>query len=153
MKEIIHKHKRRLENIVNLFLKKLERYGDFQVDVLVPPSIPKQTNGNDCGVFLLEFMKFTTFEKQFTFTCDNMPNFRQELMKEMTSNTILPITQIGPPNYREGPTSKINQPPKRKSCDNSTEQTQYEGYEKKKKKWKLQVNLLSIRTDKNFIEE
>ena len=134
LKEIIHKHKQRLENIVNLFLKMHERYHEFQIEVLVPPSIPKQTNDNDCGVFLLEFMKFTTFEKQFTFTCDNMPNFRQELMKEMTNNTILPITQTGHPIFREVSTSKTKQPTKRQSSDISSGHAQYEGYEMKKKK-------------------
>ena len=135
LKKIIHKHKSRLENIVNLFLKKHERYCDFQLDVLVPPSIPKQTNDNDCGVFLIEFMKFTSFEKEFSFTCENMPNFRQELIQEMTSNTILPITETGPPIYREGSTStSTKQPSKRKSCDITSETEKDEKYEKKRKK-------------------
>ena len=132
LKKIIHKHKNRLENIVNLFLKKHERYCDFQLDVLVPPSIPKQTNDNDCGVFLIEFMKFTTVGKQFTFTCDNMPHFRQQLIQEMTSQTILPITETEPPIYREESSSKTKQSLKRKSYNITSEQENKEKYEKKK---------------------
>ena len=149
LKKIIHKHKSRLENIVNLFLKKHERYCDFQLDVLVPPSIPKQTNDNDCGVFLIEFMKFTTVGKQFTFTCDNMPHFRQQLIQEMTSQTILPITETEPPIYREESSSKTKQSLKRKSYNITSEQEKKEKYEKKKKK----VEIFSDSTINENIQE
>ena len=117
MNKIVRKHRTRLENIMNLFLKKHERCHnrDFQIEVLVPPAIPEQTNDYDCGVFLLEFMKFTAYEERITFTCDEMPNFRKQIFQEMTRRTLLSFNRTESQNFRETSTSQVKPSLKRKS--------------------------------------
>ena len=62
----------------------------FRISVKVPPEIPHQRNGYDCGVFMLQFMKYITMKKSFNFTTTEMSFFRDEMKKEISTKKIRP---------------------------------------------------------------
>ena len=85
---ITKKHMERLSLVHNEFVMKNEKLPTgltFKQIVLCAPDIPHQSNSYDCGVFLLQFMKYLTMQEPFNFTCLDMPYFRQEI-KEAIEN-------------------------------------------------------------------
>jgi ubiquitin C-terminal hydrolase len=60
----------------------------FELLVICAPEIPHQNNSYDCGVFLLEFMKYIAQEKTFHFSCMDMPHFREEIKEEIQSGVV-----------------------------------------------------------------
>ena len=56
--------------------------------MLTNQSIPKQTNGHDCGVFMLMFMKYTASKKDFDFTQRDMLSIRKSIEEELKNNTL-----------------------------------------------------------------
>ena len=80
---------------------------------------PHQSNGFDCGVFLLEFMKYITMNKPFDFSCSDMPYFRNQLKnefeKKIVENTLAnPILQARVQSLDQLNTIKLKSPCKEK---------------------------------------
>ena len=68
---IRNKHQERLLLIYNQYILQHERLPpSMRFDLLVKcaPDIPHQSNSYDCGVFLLEFMKYVAHGKPFNFS-------------------------------------------------------------------------------------
>ena len=55
-----------------LFKKHNKPFNEPSIVVHLPPSIPSQDNGYDCGVFLLSFAKCMIFNKSFDFGTEEM---------------------------------------------------------------------------------
>jgi Ulp1 family protease len=53
------------------------------------PHIPKQNNANDCGVFVLSFMKAVAGMRTFQFSSDDIPLIRKELAHEIIVQQIM----------------------------------------------------------------
>ena len=78
----VKKHYERITLVLNEYvLKHRNLPPGFTLTLIVKhaPEIPHQSNGYDCGVFLLEFMKYITMKKPFNFSCSDMTHFQQEL--------------------------------------------------------------------------
>ena len=90
------KHQERLLLIYNQYILQHERLPpSMRFDLLVKcaPDIPHQSNSHDCGVFLLEFMKYIAHEKPFNFSCMDMPYFRDEIKTEIQNQEIKGILE------------------------------------------------------------
>ena len=93
---IIKDHQERLSIIHNQYILKHEKLPGgltFKTMVLCAPEIPHQSNSNDCGVFLLQFMKYIAQEEHFNFSCMDMPYFRREIREEIENKVIGSITE------------------------------------------------------------
>ena len=100
---IIQKHEERLSLIYNQFVLKHQKLPPgftLNIDVMCAPEIPHQSNGYDCGVFLLEFMKYIALEEVFNFSCDAMPFFRREIGGEIKNELITGISEISTDPFR-----------------------------------------------------
>ena len=64
---------------------------DLEIEVKSPPAIPHQSNDYDCAVFMLQFMKYTTLEKPFNFSCLDVLNLREEMKQEILHHEIRDI--------------------------------------------------------------
>ena len=74
---------------IEKFLVSLEDYPvGRKYSMLTNQSIPKQTNGHDCGVFMLMFMKYTASKKDFDFTQRDMLSIRKSIEEELKNNTL-----------------------------------------------------------------
>ena len=51
-------------------------------------SIPDQTNGHDCGVFMLMFLKYKSIDKSYNFTQDDMDSFRKIIKEELQMQSL-----------------------------------------------------------------
>ena len=82
---IQNKKKRDIEK----FLVSLEDYpAEKKYSMLTNNNIPKQTNGHDCGVYMLMFMKYTASEKEFDFTQKDMLSIRKSIEEELKNNAL-----------------------------------------------------------------
>ena len=87
----VKKHFERISLVHTEYVLKHENLPPgFNLELIVThsPEIPHQSNGYDCGVFLLEFMKYITFKKPFNFSCSDMTYFRQEIRTEFERKVI-----------------------------------------------------------------
>ena len=92
---IVKNHQERLFFIYNHYILPHQKLpSEFSLEMLVTcaPDIPHQSNSNDCGVFLLAFMKYITQGKSFDFSCMDMSNFRQEIKEEIENKQIKEIS-------------------------------------------------------------
>lgn len=55
----------------------LSEWTDIDVDV------PQQNNSSDCGVFVCKFIEYVSQDREFNFTCADMPRFRREIAVEL----------------------------------------------------------------------
>ena len=79
-----------LSRIRNEYLKPVFKLKtSIIIDIKMPPEIPKQNNGHDCGVFCLMFARYITLQKQFDFTTMDMLRFRDLIRLELQSNRII----------------------------------------------------------------
>ena len=72
-----------------LFAKYKKPWKDVQIKVSMPPEIPCQENGYDCGVFLLTFAKYLVLGKEFDFTTNDMIFMRDSIRKELEEKKII----------------------------------------------------------------
>ena len=76
----------------NYFKPLYEQYGREWIGLTlkskIPPEIPAQDNGFDCGVFLVIFAKYIVFNKCFDFGTDDMVKFRDDIRRELVSSKI-----------------------------------------------------------------
>ena len=68
--------------------KHTKQYKRPFIKVHIPPSIPSQDNGYDCGVFLLTFAKCILFNKPFDFSNDDMLSMRDKIKNELENKQI-----------------------------------------------------------------
>ena len=66
-----------------LFKKHNKPFNEPSIVVHLPPSIPSQDNGYDCGVFLLSFAKCMIFNKSFNFGTEDMLQIRDTIRAEL----------------------------------------------------------------------
>ena len=66
-----------------LFKKHNKPFNEPSIVVHLPPSIPSQDNGYDCGVFLLSFAKCILFKNSFNFCTDDMIQIRDKIRAEL----------------------------------------------------------------------
>ena len=59
--------------------------------VCIPPEIPKQDDGSNCGVFLLEFCRCLCSRQSFNFSSKDMPNSRARIKRELQNEKLEPI--------------------------------------------------------------
>ena len=100
-------HQERLSLIYNHYIlphQKLPSGFSLEMLVICAPEIPHQSNSNDCGVFLLSFMKYIAQGKSFDFSCMDMPNFRQEIKEEIENKQIKEISESSILQMRENQT-------------------------------------------------
>ncbi|CDS36300.1 sentrin specific protease 1 [Echinococcus multilocularis] len=59
-------------------------------------SVPQQSNGSDCGVFLCTYAEFLSRDAEFTFSQEDMPNIRKRMMYEILTRQLLTTgTRLG----------------------------------------------------------
>ena len=91
---IMSDHMERLRKLESGFLKKTyenEEHGNWnaiQKSVMMPPSIPEQWDGHNCGVFLLEFSRCLAQDTEINFSQRDMPNIRRRIKREIRSEKI-----------------------------------------------------------------
>ena len=66
-----------------LFHKHNKPFNEPSIIVHLPPSIPSQDNGHDCGVFLLSFAKCIVFKRSFNFSTGDMIQIRDIIRGEL----------------------------------------------------------------------
>jgi Ulp1 family protease len=54
-------------------------------------TMPKQNNGNDCGVFALQAARYVSAHKPITFSQNDMPYFRQGMQYELLSRSLMSL--------------------------------------------------------------
>ena len=66
------------------YLKSLQDFPQHkQYSSKANESMPDQTNGHDCGVFMLMFLKYKSLNKSYDFTQDDMDSFRRMIKEEL----------------------------------------------------------------------
>ena len=95
-----------------LFKKYKKQCGEISIIVKLPPAIPAQNNGYDCGVFLLAFAKQILFRRNFDFCNDDMIFFRDTIQSELESDEIVLTAEPTRNKRKQNPLPKS--PPKRK---------------------------------------
>ena len=93
LKQNFNFHMDILENLRENYFKPLhQKYGkscpEINLQVLLPPNIPGQNNGHDCGVFLLAFAKCILMKQRFDFCGEDMLEFRNIIREEMESQNV-----------------------------------------------------------------
>ena len=73
--------------------EKRPQHFSLQLLILLAPDVPHQSNSNDCGVFLLEFMKYIAQGKPYDFSCSDMPHFREEIREEIENKVIREVLE------------------------------------------------------------
>ena len=58
---------------------------DISLKVLIPPNLPEQNDCHNCGIFMLAFAKATLLGKKFDFSSEDIENFRQVIIDEITN--------------------------------------------------------------------
>ena len=76
-----------------LFQKYDKPFNEPSIIVHLPPTIPLQDNGYDCGVFLLSFAKCIVFGQSFNFGTDDMIQIRDTIRAELQTGQIHNIEQ------------------------------------------------------------
>ena len=82
----------------------------YRMTVLMPPKVPRLRNAEDCGVFLLMFIKFSILSWTFEFSGDNiitsnsckLASFSRDIIKsniEVTNSSIKLFETIRAENY------------------------------------------------------
>ena len=51
--------------------------------------MPQQTNGSDCGMFLLKYAEYLSRNASLTFTQEDMPYFRRRMLLEIVKHKII----------------------------------------------------------------
>ena len=74
--------------LTKLYEKHCVPLPDISVSVLIPPMVPAQTDGYNCGVFVLAFSKAILCKKDFDFKCEHMLQFRQIIKQELRSGKV-----------------------------------------------------------------
>ena len=92
--DIVREHQLTLNKIETGFLK-LHMKNKFRKslrslnkDVLLPPSIPEQDDGFNCGCFLLQFERCLAMGVPFAFSNANMPALRRQMRKELLDQVL-----------------------------------------------------------------
>lgn len=93
LKQNFNFHMDILNNLRENYFKPLhEKYGkscqEINLQVFLPPDIPAQNNGHDCGVFLLAFAKCILMKQRFDFCGENMLEIRNIIREEMESQNV-----------------------------------------------------------------
>ena len=60
---------------------------DFELKCV--KDIPQQTNGSDCGMFMLKYADYLSRNESITFTQDDMAYFRRRMVYEIVENKII----------------------------------------------------------------
>ena len=94
-----------------LFQKYNKQWIDISIKVKLPPEIPAQDNGHDCGVFLLMFAKCIILHLDFDFATDDMINIRDKIKEEINADQINRNIPHGRLRKRKG---KRNETPTKK---------------------------------------
>ena len=87
-------HLQLLEKLENEFLvlyfydKGYSDWISLEKLVKIPPEIPKQDDGWNCGVFVLEFVRCLCSRQQFNFTSNDMANFRARIKSELQNERL-----------------------------------------------------------------
>merc|ERR1711874_717248 len=85
-----------------LFKKNHKQWKDITIKVKLPPGIPSQENGHDCGVFLLMFAKFLLLDIDFDFDTADMIHMRDKIRNELTSGQVSRNIHHGKSRKRKG---------------------------------------------------
>ena len=94
--KLVQQHNERLNNILYGYLcQHVDKPNElnFTVSVKIPPEIPHQRNGHDCGVYMLQFMKYIAMDKIINFTNEDMSFLRNDMRTEIISKTLRPTLQ------------------------------------------------------------
>ena len=90
----ISDHSKLLEKLENEFLvlyfyeKGYSNWTTLSKLVKIPPEIPKQDDGWNCGVFVLEFVRCLCSRQKFNFTSNDMVNFRARIKSELQNERL-----------------------------------------------------------------
>lgn len=69
--------------------KKKSTYDVSSWDLVHAKDIPRQLNGSDCGVFACKYAEYITRDVPVTFTQQDMPFFRRQMVWELLHQTLL----------------------------------------------------------------
>ena len=122
-------HIRILTNLRNNYFIPLHQLHNRQmkeitIRVQLPPEIPAQDNGHDCGVFLLAFAKCLLFKKNFDFCTDDMIIIRETIRKEMEASKIDAIITPRRSTKRKVSQSRDSQPKRNRKVQENMQCTQ-----------------------------
>ena len=100
-------HMNILTNLKNNYLRPLfqkynHQWEDITIRVQLPPEIPAQENGHDCGVFLLMFAKCLLLKLNFDFATEDMIHIRDDIREEMNSKQVCRDILHGRSTKRKG---------------------------------------------------
>ena len=114
LKENLSFHKTLLMNLRNDYIKPLfyhynKEYNEPSIHVKVPPEIPSQDNSHDCGPFLLYFAKYIMMKMDFDFGTNDMVSIRENIRKEIQSETLIDILPRKRRNQKESTIGKKRQ--------------------------------------------
>ena len=56
---------------------------------VIAKKIPQQMNGSDCGMFTCKFAEYISRRARITFSQSDMPYFRQRMVHEIVTNSLL----------------------------------------------------------------
>ena len=71
--------------IFPLFESKYQIVPQLSLKVNIPPDIPAQNDGFNCGIYMLAFSKAILLGKKFDFSSEDIQNFRQVIIQEITT--------------------------------------------------------------------
>ncbi|XP_078463279.1 sentrin-specific protease 5-like isoform X2 [Lampetra planeri] len=54
----------------------------------LPKNLPRQMNGNDCGVFVLEYCRCLVLDRPFSFSQADIPRIRRRILNEIQEGVI-----------------------------------------------------------------
>ena len=92
--DISRDHMNRLEKLESGYLqihfenKYQQDWIEIQKSVKMPPRIPEQWDGHNCGIYLLEFARCLANGAEFDFSQRDMPNIRRRMKREIRSGHI-----------------------------------------------------------------
>ena len=75
------------------FVVQLYKNKNIRTLVLIqdtPDDVPQQNNCYDCGVFVCKFAEFLSRDTPFTFSQEHMNYYRQRMIWEIVTSTVLP---------------------------------------------------------------
>ena len=91
-----HKYQERMDTLKHLlddYLRPLyethsEQLPPVTLNLVLPPNIPQQNDGFNCGVFLLAFGKALICQKEFSFCNADMQQFRKTIWQELKDEAV-----------------------------------------------------------------
>ena len=91
MAKIIEEHSIRLSHLKENCIMKSDNVPagyDLEIVIKTATMIPHQSHDYDCAAFMLQFIKYTTLQRPFNFSCLDITNLREDMKEEIIHHKI-----------------------------------------------------------------